>query len=145
MTRIPHLFKGRRGPHSPDVVEVDHSLDRRLWLGEVASSARQGTLGIRVVTITRSDSPCTLTDSYDLILVDCSSGDITITLPLAATYALKRWYIKLVNATRGRLTIQTQASSGTFELVDSDKEWVIDFKGTTMLLASDGVSAFNII
>lgn len=87
----------------------------------------------------------TLADTYNLILCDCNGGDIIITIPLAATYPKRRWHIKKIDASRHVVKVQTSASSGVYEKLDDEKEWVIDFRYNSMMIAGDGVSAFAMI
>lgn len=71
-----------------------------------------------VTSIDFTDSPYSLTDANDVLLVDATGGAVTVNLPNGTTAYQKTYYIKKVDATANAVTI------------DADGAQLIDGSGT---------------
>lgn len=108
-----------------------HDLERRSLLVEHSQSTK--LINKRVIS-TSITGDTTLTGDHDLILVDCSGGMITITLPAAATYPFKQYKIKKIDSTENHVKVKPQNN----EYIDDEDEWLITFQYDTMDICSDG-------
>lgn len=79
-----------------DVLTADSSTATGLKWAPASGAATD----LNVVVIDNSDSPYTLTDANDIVLVDATGGDVIITLSDPATAKIKTYYFKLI-ATAG--------------------------------------------
>jgi len=109
-----------------------HDLERRSFLTEHSSSTT-GT--IKQVVVADVSSNTTLTDSHELVLVNCSGGQVEITLPLAATYPFKQYRIKKIDSSNNPVKVKPQ----TGEYIDDEDEWLITFQMDCMDIVSDSV------
>lgn len=91
--------------------------------------------GTKIVSSEKTDH-YTLTAADDLILCDCTAKDITITVPAASGFGGKRWLIKKVDSTRHVIYVKRSSD----DLIDGEKEWIIDFQYNCMWLVSDETS-----
>lgn len=79
-------------------------------------------------------SSTTLDDNYTVILANCTSGAIIITLPLAINYKGRFFYIKKIDASANNLTIDGNGS----ETIDGQLTAVISVQYTCLTIYSDG-------
>lgn len=100
---------------------------------------RTGPNGIRTTTIT---GDTTLTGNHDLVLVDCSGGSITVTLPEASTLPYKQYRIKKIDQSTNPVRIKPYDST---EHVDDEDEWTINGQWDCMDIVSDGVDDWFMI
>lgn len=79
------------------------------------------------------DSDIDLTDAYDTILVDCTSGRVTVTLPLVLSAPFKRLRIKKIDATSNPVVVKPAQG----DELDGADEWLINFQYDAMVIVSD--------
>lgn len=89
--------------------------------------------GFRIISSSKT-ADYTLTELDELILCDCQAGNITITVPLAASYGGKRWIIKKIDSTRHHVKVQRTAP----DEIDGETEWLIITQYDAMWIVSDG-------
>ena len=94
---------------------------------------------VKVSAIQTSD--LTLTNEHDLVLVDSSGGRVTITLPSAATYPFKQYWIKKVDKTSIPVIVEPDG----VEEIDGESKWLINFQYDTMSIVSDGTSEWHMV
>jgi hypothetical protein len=75
-----------------------------------------------------------LDDNYTIILVDSTSGAVTITLPAAASYKGRHYYIKKIDSSVNAVTIDGNGS----ETIDDQLTAVITVQYTSLTIFSDG-------
>lgn len=117
-----------------------HDLERRSLPVEHSKSSRDktGALGIRITEIT---SNTTLTGDYDLVLVDCSGGEVTVTLPAAAEFPFKQYRIKKVDSTLNPVKVVPDG----VEEIDDELEWLITNQYNCMDIVSDGTDEWFMV
>lgn len=76
----------------------------------------------------------TLDDNYSVILVDATSAAITVTLPAAASYLGRIYYVKKIDSSANAVTIDGSGS----ETIDDQLTAVISIQYTCLTLFSDG-------
>jgi hypothetical protein len=96
---------------------------------DVAVSALGG--GASTLTIATKTANYTLADGDDLILMDCTSGNLTVTLHAVATAKQKPYYIKKIDSTGNSMTIDGNAS----ETIDgaATKSTTVQYKSFTIV------------
>ena len=75
----------------------------------------------------------TLDDNYSIILVDATSAAVTITLPSAASYSGRVYYVKKIDSSVNAVTIDAVGS----ETIDNQLTAVISSQYTCLTLFSD--------
>lgn len=119
-------------PQNPQLSQGNyHDLER---LGqEVVNSlaTRDSIRAVRIATVTVNT---TLTSAHDMVLVDCTYGDITITIPAASTYPFKQYWIKKVDTTNHKVKVKCSST----DKLDNATEWLITYRYDTMSIVSDG-------
>lgn len=89
-----------------------------------------GSLDFRTVTKT---ADYTAADEI-VILCDASDNDITITLPVAATYTDRVYYIKKIDGSEHTITIDGNST----EAIDGDETQIITTQYVSLTVCSDG-------
>ncbi len=115
-----------------------HDLERRSLLVEHSESTR---LVEKAVLVSEVSSDTTLNAGHELVLVDCSGGMVTITLPAAATYPFKQYRIKKVDSTNNPVKVKPQSA----EYIDDEDEWLITFQFDCMDIVSDSVDEWFMV
>ena len=121
--------KWRAGrPWAPDFADViEEDLERR---GVVTTTdTKYGIVALVVSSIT---THITL-DNEDLVLCDCSSGGITVSLPPAATKLGKEYRIKKIDSSRNVVTIDPYS----IETIDGEEKLMIDYQYKSPNICSD--------
>lgn len=115
---------------NPDLVIEDL---RRLSLttNELVKDANKRTTEFTLKTATTS---LTLDDNYTVILVNATSGAVTVTLPAAASYKGRHYYIKKIDSSINTVTIDGNGS----ETIDDQLTAVISVQYTCLTIFSDG-------
>jgi hypothetical protein len=85
-----------------------------------------------VATVTTSSSA----GDYTVLLVNATSGQITISLPLASTVTNKIYKIKKIDSSVNTVVIDANAS----ETIDGDLTKEIAFQNTALQLVCNGIS-----
>lgn len=89
-----------------------------------------------VITVTTN----TTLDTDNTILVNAASGNITITLPAAASKANKIYRIKKIDATVNTVIIQPQVS----EMIDDNTNMILLFQDSSIDLVSNAANWYII-
>ena len=111
--------------------------DHETGLAWLDTSAGIANSGVRVVNTYTSSQ--TLTSANDVVLVDASSGVVTITLP-AASETGRQFEIKKIDSSANAVTIDPNGS----ELLDGATTAVINNQYESLTIVSDG-SAWHIL
>lgn len=98
--------------------------------GDVTITSTSTSTSLSVVTKTAN---YTITNTDDVVLVDCTAGNITITLPNVATATIKRFTIKKIDASVNKITVQGDAN------IDTNATYPILFKNTSIDLITNNV------
>ncbi len=94
-------------------------------------------LNTGTVSINDTDSPYTITGTQQFILIDPSSGDVTINMPDASTYPGRQIFFKLTQAAGANtVTLQRQGS----DTIDGATEYTneLDIQYESISTVSDG-------
>ena len=94
-------------------------------------------LNTGTVSIDDTDSPYTITGTQQFILIDPSSGDVTINMPDASTYPGRQIFFKLTQAAGANtVTLQRQGS----DTIDGATEYTneLDIQYESISTVSDG-------
>ena len=111
---------------------------------EVAGTVSASALvvnGSTATAIKTKTSDYSLTVSDSIILVDATSGVVTITLPLASSAMGRQYTVKKLNASANSVKI---ISSGS-DVIDGQTEVDLFSRYQYILLASDGTTNWNIV
>lgn len=81
-----------------------------------------------------------LTQDYTTVLVECSSEDITITLPLANLYPGITFNVKKIDSTGYNVIIQPSGSN----TIDGDTEEIITAQWTNVVVQSNGTNWYKL-
>ena len=120
-------------PQNPQLSQGNYHDLEKLSVDPAHSLAtRDAIRAVRIITVTTN---ITLTSSHDMVLVDCTAGDITITIPAASAYPFKQYWIKKEDGSRHKVIVKC---SGTDKL-DNYAEWYITYRYDTMSIVSDSV------
>jgi hypothetical protein len=82
-----------------------------------------------------------LSDSDYTLIVDCSLGDIEVSLPTALNRAGRVYNIKKIDSTAYVVKVLTIGSDS----IDGDTQKQINYKNTSLTLQSNGASAWYVI
>jgi len=97
----------------------------------------QGSMSIITTTITTSTS---LTASHNVVLVDASSGVVTVTLPAVATNGGRKYHIKKIDSSSNNVVVDGTAS----ETVDGDLTQTMTLQYESLTVVNDGSEWFII-
>lgn len=115
-----------------------HDLERRSPHIVTDQQHGEGPFGVKVVVVT---THTTLTGEHDLVLVDCTYGEITITVPAAADHPFKQYRIKKIDTSLHKVRVIFYSN----EELDDETEWYITFHNDCMNFISDGVSEWFMV
>ena len=123
-------------PTSPDSITgvLEEDLERR----GILLSAKDANLIVAIVVTDVTDD--TTLDDQDLVLVDCTAGNITISLPAAAAKVAKQYRIKKIDSSLHYVIVNPYGT----ETIDKEEEVIIDFQFNCMDIVSDGDEWHNI-
>src|SRR4030042_895793 len=79
-----------------------HDLEHRSLGTPIEQTKKENAFGVRVTTVT---SNTTLVGKHDLVLVDCTGGEIIITVPAAANHPYKQFRIKKIDTTGNKVKV----------------------------------------
>jgi hypothetical protein len=104
-----------------------------------------GRHNIRKRTTITADT--TLDDTYDVVVVDASGGDVTVTLPDAMLHDGLEYAIKRIDDSANSVTIHPTVNylvddSGDY-LIDDNGDYLIDDGSTNLEGAADGVEIYQ--
>jgi len=118
-------------PASPDFITglLEEDLERRDFIPRSSTD-----IDIIVAIISIEVSGDTTLGDHDLVLVDCTYGDVTISLPQASTRAGKEYRIKKIDDTHHKVIVDPYL----LETIDGEEEIWIDFQYNAMTIVSDG-------
>jgi len=93
---------------------------------------------IRIIRHIDVDGNYTIENTYDLVLFDCSTGNITATLPAVATNNGKMFMLKKIDSTGNQVKIVTPGT----EVIDGEDEVILSLQWQYVTIVSDGVDWF---
>lgn len=119
-------------PELPSANRDDyHDLEGRS-LPIVHSSATR--LAVTMVRTETTETTIVLTIDHDMILADCSGGDVLVSLPAASTYYGKIYYIKKTDGSGNLVKIEPDGS----ETIDDEDSIELSEQYSTIGILSDG-------
>lgn len=89
-----------------------------------------------VTTVTTN----TLVGAYNIVLVDASAGNVTISLPAAASVNNQNFEVKKIDSTSNLVIIDADGS----ETIDGDTTMTLAFQNSAIDLVSNGTSWYII-
>jgi len=92
------------------------------------------------VTVTLVSSSTTVLDTWSVVLVDCASGNVTLTLPPAVAQTGRYLQIKKVDSTLNKAIIDGAGS----DTIDDELTLELLYKDEAVELVSDGTSEWNV-
>ena len=100
---------------------------------------------VRGIHLAGEYSRTTKTDDYSagdemVILVDCSASSVTITLPPAATNSSKVYYIKKVDSSGNKVTVEGNTNT---ELIEEEKSIDLTLQGQYGTFICSGAKVIN--
>lgn len=117
-------------------VTIDKILGKPLSHTHVlADIVMPGAGNINSTSITTVNGNTTLS-TYSTILVNANSGNVTITLPAAASNANQSYRIKKIDSTSNTVTVDANGS----ETIDGDLTVIMSFPNSAMDIVSNGTS-----
>ncbi len=121
----------------PEFLEVDGSYTR--WDGVDGPDA----MALVHITgealrlhVTEIDSDTTLNDTHSVIWVDAGTGDVTLTLPAAASSGDRRYEIKRIDSSSNDVTIDGNGA----ETIDGETTVTLDDQWQTLRIMCDGAT-----
>lgn len=96
---------------------------------------------LNVTVIDNSDSPYTLTDANDIVLVDATGGDVIITLSDPTVAKIKTYYFKLIATAGDDMVLD---GSGTWD-VDGLATQTTNVQFVSITLVPDGSASWWIV
>jgi len=109
-----------------------------MWL-DTAATGPASTAGIRLVKTTTISE--TLTAAFDVVLVDASSGAITITLPSISSRKFKQYDIAKIDDSENSVTIDADSA----ETIDGGLTAVLFSQWESITIVNDGLSNWKIL
>jgi hypothetical protein len=121
-------------------VTIDKLLGKPLLhthqLSDIATTNSGSIDNTSTVTVTTN----TTLGDYTTVLADATSGNITLTLPAAASNVNKFFRIKKIDSSANTITVDGNAS----ETIDGDTTMIISFQWSAMDIVSNGTGWYII-
>lgn len=113
----------------------------------VVQAVSTGTTTITGTTLTGETNAITtiasntvLDDTFGVLLVNAGAGSVTVQLPFASAYALKRYTVKKIDGSGNAVIIQGQAG----DTIDGDPNYNITVQNDTIKIISNGTNWYII-
>lgn len=103
--------------------------------------AATSVAALSIVTITSVNSPYSLTDANDVVLVNATGGAVTINLQAVATAKQKPYYIKKIDSSANAVTLD----GNTTDTIDGALTQTIPIQYETLVIIPNNAGEWDII